>query len=436
MSFRRRLALRMALLCSVVLALAGLAIERGARQALQDSLDSALAGIARSEAASAFDTAGGKLHLHDSPTHVAQVVDATGRVLLRSRNLAAPLAPTGAGYHDQGPDRVLSQPLNADLTLMVALPRAPMEESLRRLRLLILASVGGAAVAAWIASLALSRRLTAPLLQMAEAARAVDRDHPERRLPLPSPDEELRTLGEAFNRALDDLEKALGAQRRFVADASHELRTPLTNLTGALEVALRRERTAEEYRETVAGALAESRRMATLVEDLLTLSRARAGQLPLQLAEVDLLQVATEAVAAAEPRARAAGVRLELQGEPALVRADARRLRQVVDVLLDNAVRHGGSGRWAAVRVAGTRVSVEDSGPGLGPADRERLFERFYRGDPSRSRDTGGAGLGLAIARTLVEAHGGELHAGASASGGAEFWFEIPRGSRPPDAED
>lgn len=423
MSMRRRLALGMVLLCSTVLALAGLAIDLGARQALQEALDTSLAGIARTEAASAFDAEHGQLHLHDAPTHMAQVVDDAGRVVVRSRNLEQPLAPAAPGYHDQGPYRVLAQPLDRDLTLMVALPRGPMEDNLRQLRLLIAGSVGGAALAAWLASLLLSRRLTAPLLEMAESARAIDRDHPERRLPLPSPDEELRTLGQAFNRALDDLEKALGAQRRFVADASHELRTPLTNLRGALEVTLRRERTAEEYREALQAALDESRRMAGLVDDLLTLSRA--GQLPLENAPVDLYQIADEAVRAAEPRARQAGVRLELHGGPAPARGDAKRLRQVVDILVDNAVRHGGAGGRAGVHVAPTRVTVEDDGAGLEPEERERVFERFYRGDPSRSRHTGGAGLGLAIARTLVEAHGGRLHAGASKTGGATFWFEL-----------
>lgn len=432
MSFRRRLALRMALLCSAVLALAGLAIDVGARAALQDALDATLAGIARTEVASAFDSPGGRLHLHDAPTHMAQVVDGTGRVLLRSASLGQPL-PVNAGppgARDEGANRVLYQPLATPrgevLTLMVALPRAPMEADLRRLRLLIAASVGVAAVAAWLASQALAGRLTTPLLRMAEAARAVDRDHPERRLPLTSSDLELRVLGEAFNRALEDLEKALAAQRRFAADASHELRTPLTNLIGALEVALRRERSPQEYREALQDALGESRRMAALVEDLLTLSRARAGQLPLELGRVDLRKLADEAVAAAGPRAREAGVSLEVHGEGVPVRGDAGRLRQVVDALLDNALRHGGAGGRAAVRVAGRRLAVEDSGPGLNPADRERLFERFYRGDPSRSRSTGGVGLGLAIASTLVEAHGAVLQAGPSATGGAEFWFEVP----------
>jgi signal transduction histidine kinase len=230
-----------------------------------------------------------------------------------------------------------------------------------------------------------------------------------RRLPLPAANDEIHRLGVTLNRMLDRLDQAASRQRGFVGDAAHELRSPLASMRAQLEVAVLHPDQASPT--LAADLLADTLRLGRMVEDLLALARLdeRAGR-PEQ-GEVELGEVARE-VAERTPTG-GAEVRLDLDGG-ARVRGDRVALGRVVQNLLDNAVRYASS--RVDVSVASSPdglavLSVADDGPGIPEPDRERVFERFTRLDDARSRDVGGAGLGLAIAREIVRAHGGELTA-------------------------
>jgi signal transduction histidine kinase len=202
-------------------------------------------------------------------------------------------------------------------------------------------------------------------------------------------------------------------------------------MRGTVEVALRRPRSVEAYRETLEITEAEIRRMCRLVEELLALSRADAGQFTIERAPCDLAQIAHQAVAAHAAAAGTAGVQLTLDAPvPLMVCGDRDRLRQVIENLLDNALRYALPGSPVTVTAErdGTdaRLSVQDHGPGLSLEDQQRVFDRFYRADRSRSRQSGGLGLGLAIARAIVEAHQGDIQVQSEPGQGTTFAFVLP----------
>jgi two-component system OmpR family sensor kinase len=214
-----------------------------------------------------------------------------------------------------------------------------------------------------------------------------------------------------------------------VADASHELRTPLTSIRGYAELFRRGAGSRpEDLEKSMARIEAEASRMGVLVDDLLLLARLDQGR-PLEREPVDLAGVVAEAVEAARAIDPERPLDFDAEG-PADVRGDEGRLRQVVDNLLDNARVHTPPGTAVHVRVRrdddAVVVAVHDEGPGLSSEEEAKAFERFYRGDPVRSRSTGGAGLGLSIAAAIVEAHGGTLITSSEDGAGAVFEVRLP----------
>jgi two-component system, OmpR family, sensor kinase len=287
--------------------------------------------------------------------------------------------------------------------------------------------VGGATlVAALLAAYLLASRTAAPLRRFATTAAAVDAGELTPRMdPGPSSAAELRALAESFNHMLDRLEQAFARQRQFVSDASHELRSPLTAVRGQLEVLAREDSPdPDEVRRVERLALAELGRVERLVESLLALARLDEGQGPV-LRELDAAGLLREAAVAfpggAESGELAAG---RLQGDPEL-------LGRVLRNLVENARRHAGpDGRveLSSRAAAGTiLIRVDDDGPGIPAAERERVFDRFHRSDSGRDRATGGSGLGLAISRAIVLAHDGRIWAEDSPLGGARLCLELPR---------
>ena len=221
-------------------------------------------------------------------------------------------------------------------------------------------------------------------------------------------------------------------RREMVADVAHELRAPLTNIRGELESL--QDGIRPFNRERVDSLHAEILTLAALVDDLQDLALADAGQMTLDLVALDLGAVARRVVEASEAAAQTAGVSLAVERDdgatPPAIPGDERRLAQVVWNLVRNALAHTPAGGTVTVSVrrdaAGARLEVADTGSGIPGDALPFVFERFYRVDPSRSRDTGGAGLGLAIARKIVEAHGGRIGVASEAGKGSRFWFEIP----------
>jgi signal transduction histidine kinase len=286
--------------------------------------------------------------------------------------------------------------------------------------------VGAAAlVVALLAGYLLAARTAAPLRRFAGTAAEVDGGDLSPRVEVdPSAAAELRTLADAFNHMLDRLEDAFARQRGFVSDASHELRSPLTAIRGQIEVLAREpDPGAADVRRVEAATLTELRRVERLVEELLALARLDEGVGPARR-ELDADAFLREAVAAAPGGASlgsTAGGRIDL---------DADMLARVIRNLVENARRHAGPDGQVTVSstaVAGRlRVCVDDDGPGIPPAERERVFDRFHRSDAARDRGSGGSGLGLAIARAIVAAHGGTIRAETSPAGGARISFELP----------
>lgn len=286
--------------------------------------------------------------------------------------------------------------------------------------------VGGIAlVAALLGGYLIAARTASPLRQMAATAEEVrSGDLTPRLREEPTAAPELRALIAGFNRMLERLDMAFSRQRRFVSDASHELRTPLTAIRGQLEVlAANPGANAEEVRRVKAVTLAEVGRMERLVEELLTLAHLDEGA-EMDVGDVDLASLLHELVATGSFDA-------EVEELPSVhVAGSPEMLTRVVRNLLANARRHaGGSGQVILSAVRANRwitIRVDDDGPGIPAAERERIFERFHRLDSARNRDSGGSGLGLAISREIVDAHGGRIWIEDSPLGGARVAFELP----------
>jgi len=267
---------------------------------------------------------------------------------------------------------------------------------------------------------------------MADRARTITAERLSERLPVENPGDEVGRLAVVFNETLARLEQSFDRLRRFTADASHELRTPLTALRTVGEVGLREPRDPAAYREVIGSMLEEVDRVTRLVESLLLLSRADAGQVPLRREPLEVSALVREVAERLGVLAEEKRVRVSVEAPPSPgVQGDPTLLRQALENLLDNAIRlspEGGTVR-IAVRDAGGALAIEvgDEGPGIAPEHRARVFDRFYRVDEARSRDRGGAGLGLAIAWWAVEAHGGRIELESEVGKGSTFRIVLPR---------
>jgi heavy metal sensor kinase len=260
-----------------------------------------------------------------------------------------------------------------------------------------------------------ARRLLSPLAQMATRAEQITAANLEQRLPIANQKDELGHLARAFNNVLDRLETSFEQLHRFTSDASHELRTPLAALRSVGEVGLQKSQTADEYRDIIGSMLEEVTRLTKLVENLLTISRADAGQIELNLSTFSPRQVVEDVVGMVEILAEERNQRLSVTGDQeASVEGDKLLLRQALINIIHNAVKYSpvGGSIDIELRVLADQhvnITVADSGPGIEPEHRARIFDRFYRIDEARTRESGGAGLGLAIARWAVQVQGGEI---------------------------
>jgi heavy metal sensor kinase len=269
----------------------------------------------------------------------------------------------------------------------------------------------------------LARRALSPVERMARRAHEISADRLGARIDVENPHDELGLLAKAFNETLARLERSFEQLKRFTSDASHELRTPLTAIRSVGEVALQQDGDRDHYREVIGSMLEETERLSRLVESLLTISRADSGQIQLEQATIALLPLVQDASFLLDVLAEERGQTLSIDGDDSIqVKADRVILRQVVINLLDNAIKYSPRDGHISVRVlrSGSSfacVEVEDCGPGIPPEHRDKIFDRFYRIDEGRSREAGGAGLGLAIAKWGAEAHGGRVELTSSAAG-------------------
>lgn len=288
---------------------------------------------------------------------------------------------------------------------------------------LLLAGLGGF----WLANGALS-----PVDRLTRAAERIGRGNLKERVEERRSQDEIGRLAATFNRMISRLEQAFERERRFTADASHELKTPLAVLRGDIEVALRRERAPEEYQRVLKSSLEEIARLTRLTDDLLTLARSDAGESVLSIEPVRLDQLAAEACAYIAPLANSAGVTLSFEApESAIdIEGDPKRLKQLLVNLLDNAIKYTPSGGQARLSLSVidsfALIEVSDTGRGIPTSALPNIFERFYRQTDARDARVTGFGLGLAISKWIIDAHGGSIEVDSKEGQGSHFTVKLP----------
>lgn len=322
--------------------------------------------------------------------------------------------------------------------LEMAASLGPIDASVTRLRLLLLVLGASGVAAAFLAAGFLAARALRPVRALIATAREIAHSRGfARRVPASSQRDEIGELARTFNEMLESLEAAYRGQERFVADASHELRAPLTAIQANLELLeTHKEMSEPDRRIAIAEASRETERLSRLVADLLALARADAG-VALRRQPVELDRVSLEAVH--ESRHIAGGRRVEVEKlEPVVVMGDEDRLKQLLLILLHNAIQYTSAAGQIGVRLHydGSRAElrVSDNGVGISQDDLAHIFERFYRADPARARDPGGTGLGLPIARWIIEQHGGEIRLESEPGRGTEVIVWLPA-ARSPDRQ-
>jgi two-component system heavy metal sensor histidine kinase CusS len=277
----------------------------------------------------------------------------------------------------------------------------------------------------------LARRALAPVQRMTQTANRITADRLGERIAVDDPDDELGALAQTLNRMIERLGRSFTEMQRFTADAAHELRTPLAVIRNEAEVALRSPRTAAEYSRVLENLLEETNRLSHLADQLLFLCRQDAGLLPTGREAVAVDDLLREVVGNMQLVAGEKGVTLSLEeNPPCRLPGDRGQLRRVFYNLLDNAIKYTGASGQVTVgsQVADGRLSVvvADTGVGIAPEHLPRVFDRFYRVDPSRAADGEGAGLGLSICQSIVKALGGSIRLESTAGQGTKVQVELP----------
>ena len=294
-----------------------------------------------------------------------------------------------------------------------------------------------ALVAAGFAGYRVAGKALTPLSAMTELAEQITATRLSKRVPIGNPNDEFGRMAHVLNGLLQRLEESFEKLHRFTSDVSHELRTPLSSIRSVGEVGLQQEHTAEEYKDIIGSMLEEVARLTSMIDTLLTISQADSGSILLNRTVFPIMDLIDESVAVVGVLAEEKKQRIVVSGEAELlVSADRGFLRMAVINLLDNAVKYSPPSTSIQVqldRVNGESLSsgqlnlaIEDQGPGIPPAEASRVFDRFYRLDESRARETGGAGLGLAIAKWSIEAHGDRILLDSYPGKGSAFNIRLP----------
>ncbi len=347
-------------------------------------------------------------------------------VAIGSATLFLAVGLVAPGAFDAAMDHAMSG-VDGMNEMMAGLVRAAFQDAVQGA---LVIAIAAAALAAIVASIAFSTRLSQPIGRLAQASRRIASGRYAERVPVSS-DDEIGQLADSFNTMAASLEATERRRLQLVGDVAHELRTPLATLDGYLEGL--EDGLIQPVAPTWKLLRGETARLTRIVNDLQELWRAEAKQLVLKIEPVDVTALIPAAIERYAAPAAERRIAFRMEGDPVpLVSADRDRLVQVLDNLLSNAVRYTADGTEVTVRVHASTdtvtMSVEDQGPGLTDEQRERVFERFYRADPSRSRALGGSGIGLAIAKALIELMGGRIWAESDGPGtGATFNVALPR---------
>jgi heavy metal sensor kinase len=377
-----------------------------------------------------------------------EVLAPDGAILLRNERLGTRTLGGGiftgegiGGYFertsrlsDGTPVRLVSRVHTLDgrrILIRLAHSEEPLLSRLKDVLLASLLVLPEILAGAGLAGYSLAQRALRPIEQMARRAQEITPERLDARLANDYSDDEMRQLAAVFNDTLARLEKAFEQLRRFTADASHELRTPLAMIRSVGEVGLQKDGTRAEYRDMVGSMLEEVNRLTSLIDNLLTISRADSGHIQLHRTVLPVLTLVREAAAIFEVLIEEKGLRIAVEGdENAHVEGDYVFLRQAFVNLIHNAVKYSPAGAAIRVRVASAEgsvvVEIEDSGPGIPVDDQPKVFDRFYRVDKARWRESGGAGLGLSIVKWAVEAHGGQVTLDSKPDQGCTLRISLP----------
>jgi heavy metal sensor kinase len=377
-----------------------------------------------------------------------EVLTPSGEVLLRNtklhgQDLGGPPFPDEGlfSYHERrvrladGTRLLLISHIHSigdrPLLIRLAYSSAPIEHGVLQFVALLLLPVPPALLLAGLAGYRMARKALQPLQKMALRAETITASDLDQRLPVDNPNDELGHMARVFNDLLQRLQNSFETLKRFTADASHELRTPLSSIRSVGEVGLQRLHTPEEYRDTIGSMLEEVTRLTEMVDGLLSISRADAGQVVLHKTIFSPLELTREVVALLGLLAEEKAQQIRIEGDANLsVYADRLVLHRGLANIVENAIKYGPAASRISIRVVRSEnfadISVEDCGETIQEDLREKIFERFFRIDASRSRQAGGSGLGLAIAKWAIEVNGGSVTLHPGLQGGNLFLIRMP----------
>jgi signal transduction histidine kinase len=406
-----------------------------------------------------------------------QVLDESGRIGRKSGNLRNAQLPISlAALQDASkglihfetnrsvgdtPLRILTLPVKENnqivRILQVASSLEDVEDALKTLFIILMITVPSSLIAASLGGQFLANKALKPVDRITQAARMITYQNLNQRIEPPKVNDEISRLIETFNEMISRLDKSFHQMKQFSMDASHELKTPLTILKGEVEVALRKNRSSEEYEEILRSNLEEINRMSRIVNDLLLLSKADSGDVRLIREDVDVTGILDEIVDQIQILARSKNLRLENTNhrDRTHILGDPLRIRELFLNLIENAIKYTEDGGSIQIRIekesadpaspppalapgeisppldgetpAGVaRIIVSDTGIGIAKEDQEKIFDRFFRVDKARSREQGGSGLGLSICKWIVEAHQGEIEVESEIGKGSSFIVKLP----------
>ena len=430
-SIHFRLTAWYALVLAAALGLFAVMIWVALRQRLVNDLDQDIAASAarfeayfRNEAAQESGN-----HLRGELNEFCQALPAANYVALRgSQGFEFRYPERGASGNDFRLVRKHFEAGGETFDLEAGASTRGLHRTLELLRLLLLSLVPGVIVVACVGGAWLSRRALKPVDEITIAARTIEIDNLSQRLAVSETGDELQRLTEVWNSMLGRLESAVTTLSQFAADASHELRTPLAVIRTSAELALRRARTTESYRESLREIVVEAERMTQLVEDLLFLARSAAGSTALSAEPVDLRAILRDVSGELRDLADLRQIQVRTHypassDEPIVIAGKPQALRRLFLVLLDNALKYSHPGGMVDVLVTAessrVTVTIRDRGVGIASQDLPHIFQRFYRADKARSG--GGYGLGLSIASTIAQAHGASIGATSKEGEGSAF---------------
>ena len=372
-----------------------------------------------------------------------QVCDQNGRWIYRSRlmtshNLPVPATANYAAYNFESnglPLRVLVREMNGSqdrYRIQVAMPMDDFYDAVDQFKWVVLLLTPLVLVVATGGGYWLSRRALAPVDQITRATQEINSRNLAKRLDVPRSGDELQRLSQTLNGMLGRLEASFNRITQFTADASHELRTPLALMRTTTEVSLRTSQTVSDYRESQEEVLVELEKTSSLVEKLMLLARADAGVESLQRLPVNLADCLREACKDGQvlSETKQLSFQQKIDSSTLVVEGDSQALHRLFLILIDNAVKYTRSGGSVTVGLTGRDGSAiaefRDSGIGISTQDLPNIFDRFYRADKARSREFGGVGLGLSIARWVAEAHRGSIEVQSTPGSGSVFRVRLP----------